>query len=81
MWGTQSGNADETCWGTGKAEKEIQSTTDSKHNMPVSPNLLKREFNVLQQDRAWVGDITYIWTISVPLLRGLSELIDQSAHP
>jgi len=23
---------------------------------------LKREFNVLQQDSVWVGDITYIWT-------------------
>jgi putative transposase len=45
-----------------KQKKKFKATTDSKHNMPVSPNLLKREFTVPQQDSVWVGDITYIWT-------------------
>ncbi len=45
-----------------KQKKKFKATTDSKHNMPVSPNLLQRDFNVLQHNLAWVGDITYIWT-------------------
>ena len=45
-----------------KQKKKFKATTDSKHNMPVSPNLLRRDFHVLQQDKVWVGDITYIWT-------------------
>ena len=45
-----------------KQKKKFKATTDSKHNLPVSPNLLKREFTVLQPNMAWVGDITYIWT-------------------
>ena len=45
-----------------KQKKKFKATTDSKHNLPVSPNLLKREFTVVQANMAWVGDITYIWT-------------------
>jgi len=45
-----------------KQKKKFKATTNSKHNLPVSPNLLKREFAVLQPDITWVGDITYIWT-------------------
>jgi len=45
-----------------KQRKKFKATTDSKHNLPVSPNLLKRKFTVLQPNMAWVGDITYIWT-------------------
>lgn len=41
--------------------KRFKVTTDSKHNHPVAPNLLNREFNVERPDTAWVGDITYIW--------------------
>ena len=43
-------------------KKKFKVTTNSKHYLPVSPNLLKREFTVLQPNIAWVGDITYIWT-------------------
>jgi len=41
-----------------KQKNKFKATTDSKHNLPVSPNLLKREFTVLQPNIAWVGDIT-----------------------
>ena len=30
--------------------------------MPISPNLLNREFSVAEPDKVWVGDITYIAT-------------------
>ena len=37
-------------------------TTDSKHGLPVAPNVLARDFNPPKPDRAWVTDITYIPT-------------------
>jgi len=38
-------------------------TTDSKHNKPIAPNLLARQFTVPQADRYYMGgDITYIHT-------------------
>ena len=51
-------NADLSC----KTKNKFKVTTDSKHNKPVSPNLLNRQFNVTQPDTYWVGDITYIPT-------------------
>lgn len=40
------------------------STTDSNHDHPIAPNLLKREFDVngVGLNRVWIGDITYIPT-------------------
>jgi len=35
-------------------------TTDSKHDLPVAPNLLQRRFTVEAPNRAWVSDITYL---------------------
>jgi len=37
-------------------------TTDSKHCLPISPNLLGRDFDVTGPNQCWVGDITYIPT-------------------
>ena len=37
-------------------------TTDSRHNLPVAPNLLNREFTPKEPNQAWASDITYIWT-------------------
>jgi len=45
-----------------KTKKTFKVTTDSKHNKPIAPNLLKREFTVSKPDRYYVGDITYVST-------------------
>jgi len=37
-------------------------TTDSQHNRPVAPNLLKRDFSGDAPNEKWVGDIVGIWT-------------------
>jgi transposase InsO family protein len=37
-------------------------TTDSKHNLPIAPNVLDRKFIVAAPNQAWVGDFTYIAT-------------------
>lgn len=45
-----------------KRKKAFRSTTNSRHSLPISPNLLNRNFAFDQPNRAWVGDITYIKT-------------------
>jgi transposase InsO family protein len=45
-----------------KQKRKFKVTTDSKHNLPIAPNLLNREFKVEEQDLVYVSDITYIWT-------------------
>jgi putative transposase len=37
-------------------------TTDSKHNLPIAPNLLDRDFQPQQPNAVWTSDITYIPT-------------------
>ena len=37
-------------------------TTDSRHDLPIAPNLLDRNFTVAAPNTAWSGDITYIAT-------------------
>ena len=37
-------------------------TTDSKHGLPIAPNVLDRKFIVAAPNQAWVGDLTYIAT-------------------
>lgn len=46
----------------GKGKKRFKVTTDSNHTLPISPNLLNREFTVAVPDKVWAGDITYIAT-------------------
>jgi len=45
-----------------KTKRKFKSTTDSKHNLPVAPNLLNRNFEIDQPNFCYVGDITYIAT-------------------
>jgi transposase InsO family protein len=42
--------------------KRRVSTTDSRHNRPVAPNLLKRDFSADAPNAKWVGDIVGIGT-------------------
>jgi putative transposase len=37
-------------------------TTDSRHDRPVAPNLLGRDFTAEAPDRRWAADITYVPT-------------------
>ena len=43
-------------------KKKFRVTTDSKHNLPVLPNLLDRQFAPSAPNQVWVADITYIPT-------------------
>ncbi|MCP3921647.1 MAG: IS3 family transposase [Desulfobacterales bacterium] len=45
-----------------KQKKKFKATTDSKHNLPIAPNLLNRNFEVDAPDSVYCSDITYIWT-------------------
>ncbi len=45
-----------------KAKKKFKMTTDSKHHLPVAPNLLNRDFCAGAPNQKWCGDISYVKT-------------------
>lgn len=45
-----------------KAKRRFRATTNSKHHLPIAPNLLARDFSATKPNQKYVGDITYIWT-------------------
>lgn len=45
-----------------KAGRKFKATTNSKHNLPVAPNLLEQHFHADAPNQKWVSDITYIET-------------------
>jgi transposase InsO family protein len=45
-----------------KTARKYKATTYSKHKLPIFPNLLNQNFKVDAPGKAWVTDITYIWT-------------------
>jgi putative transposase len=46
----------------GRQKRRFVRTTDSRHDRPVAPNLLQRNFAADQPNQAWVGDVTFIPT-------------------
>ncbi|ATA19965.1 helix-turn-helix protein [Gibbsiella quercinecans] len=45
-----------------RAARKFKATTNSRHNLPVAPNLLQQDFSATGPDQKYVGDITYLWT-------------------
>ena len=45
-----------------KPAKKFKATTNSKHKLPVAPNLLQQDFTATAPNQKYVGDITYLWT-------------------
>jgi putative transposase len=45
-----------------RMRRRFRTTTDSKHDFPIAPNVLDRDFTASAPDRAWVTDITFLWT-------------------
>ena len=45
-----------------RTKRKFVVTTDSKHSLPVAPDLVQRRFNPEAPNRLWSGDITYIAT-------------------
>ena len=43
-------------------KRRFKATTDSKHGLPVAPNLLDRNFMPAAPNQVWTADLTYIWT-------------------
>ena len=46
-----------------RRKRRFRRTTDSRHPHPIAPNLLARRFDVEAPNRAWVTDVTAIWTL------------------
>jgi transposase InsO family protein len=59
---TKAGSLMKLAGVSAKQSRKFKVTTDSKHNLPVAPNLLDRQFEVKEPDSVYVSDITYIWT-------------------
>ena len=43
-------------------KRRFRTTTDSAHEFPVAPNIVRRKFEADAPNKTWVTDITYIWT-------------------
>ena len=45
-----------------RTKRKFVVTTDSRHSLPVAPDLVQRRFNPEAPNQLWSGDITYIPT-------------------
>ena len=45
-----------------RAKRRFKATTDSKNTTRIAPNLLQRAFAVDGPNKAWVTDVTAVWT-------------------
>jgi transposase InsO family protein len=43
-------------------KRRFKATTDSKHSLPIAPNVLARDFTPAAPNQVWTADMTYIWT-------------------
>ncbi|WP_446718630.1 IS3 family transposase [Halomonas sp. N3-2A] len=58
-----------------KAARKFKATTNSRHSLPVAPNLLEQNFTASAPNQKWVSDITYLATSEGWLyLAGLIDL-------
>jgi len=70
-----------------KRSRRYRVTTDSRATVVVHENTLGRDFRVGQPNRAWAGDITYLWTgegwlyLAVVLDIGTRRVIGWSLQP
>ena len=68
-------------------KRRYKATTDSKHALPVAPNLLDRNFSPIAPNEAWSADITYVWTdegwlyLAIVLDRFNREVVGWSIKP
>lgn len=46
-----------------KKARRFRRTTQAAESHPKAPNILERDFTVEAPNMAWVGDITYLWTL------------------
>jgi putative transposase len=53
-----------------RPKRRWRTTTDSRHNEPIAPNRLQRDFSAAAPDRVWVADTTYL-----PVLDGFLFLV------
>ncbi len=45
-----------------RRKKRFRATTDSKHDDPIAPNVVERNFVTDEKNNTWVTDVTCIWT-------------------
>jgi len=45
-----------------RTKRKLRVTTDSRHDHPIAPNLLDRQFTVEAPNTVWLADLSYIWT-------------------
>jgi putative transposase len=45
-----------------KQRRKFKATTNSKHNLPVAPNLLEQNFDIDEPGLVWGSDLTYVGT-------------------
>jgi transposase InsO family protein len=46
----------------GKKRKKFCVTTNSRHDHPIAPNVVQRDFEAPTPNAVWVTDVTYVWT-------------------
>ena len=60
-----------------RQKRRFRITTDSRHTLPVAPNVLARQFSTDAPNKVWVADITYIDTAEGWLyLAGVKDLFN-----